>query len=403
MTDANESRTAVFVTLAAALLALSLALAVGPGAVAGDGVTVSCAAGDGGGPVYNTTSGLEVEDNDTAEVEPFGAFPDDETAHFGNDSYANVSFSAAGASEVRLEERSSDRTCLAAVDATTHDVTIAPEDERDVTVAGAVDALAFQAVDLDVDDAVDIATDATAVYTLTVHDTGLEEGDTVVLESVDDGDVDRQADVAADGSVTFEIPDGAHELAMFEHEEAAPPPPPPPPDDDPAFEFDDLEAPDTVEEGATFTATVTVENVGDGEGSMDVVATFADQEVTEADVELQAGVDESLEFAFDADLDPDTYDLVMEETHGGDTVETTVTVEAVEEDDPPVADDDDDADDEPPTADDDGADDEDDADDEPTVADDVDEDDFPLPGFGPLLALLAVVGSAVALGRRTSR
>ena len=384
----------------AVVVLVALALVAAPGVVAADGPTVECGTGDGQGAIVGQTdSALTYEYNHTSEVSIW--HPDTETVHLENGSDGWIRAVATGPTEVRIEGHGVDRTCLGAVDATDSDVTVSPEHQHNVTLDGTVEALAFQAVDFEADDVVEVASDASTAYNLTVHDTGLEEGDTVVLESVDDGDVEREADVDGGGAVTFEIPDGTHELAMSEHEEAAPapPPPPPPPDDDPAFVLEDLEVPETVEEGATFTATVVLENVGDGEGSTDVVATFADQEVTEADVELQAGADQSLEFAFDADVDPDTYDLVVEETHGGDTVETTVTVEALADDtddDTPVEDDEpeddgaDDADDDTPVEDEEPEDDDADAADE-AVDDRADDDD----GIGLLPALLAIVAVLV--------
>ena len=133
-----------------------------------------------------------------------------------------------------------------------------------------------------------------------------------------------------------------------------------------------------------------------------------DRGTERGEIELQAGEDETLEF--DADVEPDEYELVVEEIHGGDTVETSVTGEPVEEDnadetddEPPVTDEADDADeagDDSPVTDD--EDDVDDAD-EPPVAEDVaDDDTFPIPGFGPALAIVAILAVAVALARLRS-
>ena len=185
-------------------------------------------------------------------------------------------------------------------------------------------------------------------------------------------------------------------------------PPPPPPPSEPDFELDALEAPETVQEGTTFTATVELSNVGDEAGTTDVVATFADLESVEKSVELEDGDTETLEFEFTADVSPDEYDLLVEETHDGETIQTSVTVEAVEDedDDPPVVEDDtdDDADDDPPVEGDDPPVEGDAADD--TEIDDVDdladdEADDGMPGFGIVVVAVALAVAGLAVRARS--
>ena len=243
----------------------------------------------------------------------------------------------------------------------------------------------------------------TADYASSDEDVVTVSAGTVEAEGAGDATVTATLVHADDAAVTVASDD---EDDDEDDDDGGSAPLPPPPPDDPEFALTTLQGPSTVEEDSSFTMSVTLENVGDGAGSTDVIATFADQELTAEAIELQDGEEETLEFEFGADVDLDSYDLAVEETHGGETVETTVTVEAVEEDDDddsPVADDDTDDDPTVTEADDDVAG---DADDDPPVddvADDDDDDAFPIPGFGPVAALIAIFAAAAALARARAK
>ena len=126
MAEAGESvspryrgtRLVVLVVVIIAILVVSLSGST----AATTGTDPACADGSDGGPVYVTDTGLSVVDNDSAPDEAYPSFPDDETVHLADVGYPNVTFSASGDAELRLENRTTERICLAAVDATDHEM-----------------------------------------------------------------------------------------------------------------------------------------------------------------------------------------------------------------------------------------------------------------------------------------
>lgn len=385
----------VFVLLIVGLLTLSLVAGSGLGA---SGTTNECAIGSGGGPIYATDSGLEVEDNDTRGAgPPYPTFPDAETLVLAAPGYANVTFSAEAPAELRLEERQEDRTCLAAIDATGTVLTVTPEDGQPFAVTGAIDALTLHTVDFEVTDEPDLATTANESFAFTLYETGLDEDTTVFVESVDDGSVELEGMVAGDGSVGVVIPDGEHRLAIHTVVDDGgsggaipPPPPPPPPRDEPAaFELADLSVePLEVHVGDSIVAAATVTNVGDEQGTHALELWIDDAVVATENVSLDGGASETIGFehAFE---EPGAFAVSID----GQFVESVTVTAAPEPADETDGDDGvDDAADEtdtaPPTG----------TDDEARATDAYDEDDG-MPGFGVVLALVGVL-SVLALAAR---
>ncbi|MFC3957386.1 CARDB domain-containing protein [Halovivax cerinus] len=272
------------------------------GTAGADEVDIACTEGAGGGAVYVTDSGLAVTDNDSAANESYPTFPDDRTVTLGDGNTDSISFTAAGESSLRVEKRNGTLTCLVAVNATEHAITIAPNNASNVTVNGSLDAFAFDEIDFDADDETDLVTDANETVSVIVHDTGLDEGETVTVESLDSDAVDEDFDVDGEGDLSLDIPSGTHDLALSTASGGGgggglpPPPPDTGGDDDPAsFELSDLEL-DTEELqiGETVTVTATVTNVGDETGSHDVKLAVDGETVADTSVTLTGGSSESV-------------------------------------------------------------------------------------------------------------
>ncbi|MFP8890785.1 CARDB domain-containing protein [Natrialbaceae archaeon A-CW2] len=297
--------------------------------------SLECADGSGGGPVYVTDSGLEVTDNATGADEAYPTFPDNETVSLEGADIANVSFVAAGAAELRLEERDNDRTCVAAVNASANDVLIDPADTPGMTINGSLEALSFGDIDFEVDDVADLAYEANESVTFTIHDTGLEEGDPISIESLDSDAIDEEVDASSNGTLVITLPAGDHRLSLStassDDDSSSPPPAPPAPpsppdDDDPAaFELSELALePSEIEVGEETTVSATVTNVGDETGSYEVKLLVDGEEVDNESVSLAGGSSETV--VFDAALyHPGTVPISLDDESVG-----TVTVTEVE-------------------------------------------------------------------------
>ncbi|WP_254863870.1 CARDB domain-containing protein [Halovivax gelatinilyticus] len=282
----------------ALVLALTVTIAFVPGLTAADDANLACAGGDGGGPVYVTDSGLELEDNHSAPDEGYPTFPDDETVALGTT--VDVSFAAPGEASLRLERHSDGATCLAAIDAASHPVTVEPADGLSFTVDGSVDGLAVSDGDF-ADEPVAVASNASESFALTILDTGLDEGETVTAE-----DADLEAEVDADGAVRFELDAGERtaSLAVEESSGGIGLPPPPPPAEPASFEFGEATLSATsLELGEALTVEVTVTNVGDEVGTKTVSLLVDGDRVDEVDIALAGGGEETvmLGHAFDAE------------------------------------------------------------------------------------------------------
>ncbi len=165
--------------------------------------------GDDGGAAYVTDSGLTVFENDDDIT--FGDFPDNETVEFQN---GLIALSASGESEARLDDGTGTLTCLADVDATDNAIAVAPDGENDVTLEGEFDAFVFRDVVYDTEnEETDLVYDAADMKSLTVEQTGLDDGTEVLAVDTDDSELD--ASTVTDGSVTFDgLPDGEHEVDL---------------------------------------------------------------------------------------------------------------------------------------------------------------------------------------------
>jgi len=194
-----------------AVISLVGALVVGASVstVATEEPDLACV-GDGGGAAYVTDTGLTITENDTAAG--IGTFyaPDEETFRFEYEGEA-VNLSAAGDGGTRLESFTGNVTCLGDVNATEHNITVAPDDDNDVTLSGEFGGFAFRdAVFGSEDTKADVVYEATTVDSLTVAETGLEDGTKVyALEATDRTVLDSA--MVADGAVTFDaLPNPEH-------------------------------------------------------------------------------------------------------------------------------------------------------------------------------------------------
>ncbi|WP_247731652.1 CARDB domain-containing protein [Halovivax limisalsi] len=396
--EATRIRSIGTVIVAIAFVLGTLAVGAGSSSAVAQsaGPTVQCADGAGGGPVYVTDSGLRVADNDSAADRAYPAFPDAETVVLDSEGYDAVSVSAAGQSTLRLEERNESLTCLASVNATEHDVTIAPRGAPNVTLTGSFEGFAFADVDFDAADEADLASEANESVSVIVHDTGLSRGETVAIESLHSDAVDVEVTADGAGNLSIELPTGEHELTLTTPDSGdggGGLPPPPPDDGEPAsFEVSDLALDDErVEVGETVTVTATVTNVGDEPGSHNLVLGVDGTVVEEASVTLDGG--ESKTVSLSTTLDAAGK---VELTVDGETVGTVAVTDPGESDDGAGSSDSADGE----HGDDSGESGEsDDGDDSSDPGDGRNEGDG-MPGFGAVLVLFALTVATVGLVRR---
>ncbi|MFB6302924.1 MAG: hypothetical protein ABEH78_08715 [Haloferacaceae archaeon] len=158
--------------------------------------------GSGGGAAYVTDSGLTVYENDSAI--DFGNFTDAETVDYGN-----VSLSATGTADVRLEDGTGNRTCLGDVNAGATPITVDADDKPAVEIASNASGVVYRNPVYDRgNDAVDLAYNGSGTLNLTIESTGLAEGRTVVAEDADSGTELARGRVGAGGAVALTLPAG---------------------------------------------------------------------------------------------------------------------------------------------------------------------------------------------------
>jgi hypothetical protein len=218
--------------LAAVALTVVGGAAVVPGATAADPSPSADCANGGSGALYVTDTGLVVEES--APAVDLGRFPDDRSVDFGS-----VRVASAGPATARLENGTGAVTCLAAVNASSHAVTVTADGEGSFVLAGRVDALSFGAPNYDEDDAgVDLAYEAPAAFVVRVPATGLPRGERVEAVTAGGAVLDATT-VAANATATFELPAGTREVNLTAGGPApvcSGCPPPTDPDGDGAYE-----------------------------------------------------------------------------------------------------------------------------------------------------------------------
>lgn len=195
----TERHTALTVVTRAGLTALAVlvaagALTVAAGPAAASTPSLSCADGEGG-VYYTAPSNLTVADDTNATVHgPFVAN--------GSITLDNVTFRAAGDTFARFHGHGTDGgTCLSAVNATATPLTV-ETGTATLTIEGRFDALAFDEPTVGGDV---IAYRTTEPATVTIADSGVESGTTIVAVDAD-GNAVTEATVAADGSLSLTLP-----------------------------------------------------------------------------------------------------------------------------------------------------------------------------------------------------
>ena len=144
------------------------------------------------------------------------------------------------------------------------------------------------------------------------------------------------------------------------------------------FEVSDLDPVDvTVDQGDLIDVSATITNTGDADGEQTVEFRVGGDTIDSQDVELDVDEDQTVEFT-----DIDTSDLEGDFEHGvftdDDSQTGTLTVDVEEEEEPEVDDEEEEVDDE---------------EEEPEVEDDT-------PGFGAVVALVALIAAALLATRR---
>jgi len=212
----------------AAQLSYVAAICVAVGLLATAGVSTTVAqdtepgldcVGSGGGAAYVTDSGLTVFENDTDAGFGTVYFPDSETVRFEFPT-DGVNLSAAGEADARLENGTGPTTCLGDINATEHNVTVAPDSENNLTLAGTYDGLSFRDVNFSTAaSGTDIAYNASDPAAVTVNETGLLDGTTVRAFDSGGSELDSGS-VGPDGSVTLDgLPAGEYDLNLTASEQ----------------------------------------------------------------------------------------------------------------------------------------------------------------------------------------
>jgi len=98
----------------------------------------------GSGTSYETDTGLTVSTNVDHGLNDSNPFVDNSTLYVDG-----VSFSAAGPAQVTVEEFRGNRTRLSSIDATTHAISVDPDDKSAIEISGDVTALAWENASLD--------------------------------------------------------------------------------------------------------------------------------------------------------------------------------------------------------------------------------------------------------------
>ena len=361
---------------------------------------------------YTVTVADAVDSDETVSFDGTAGIDDQEDVDIGGDSTIEIADNP-----IASADRSLDSTTVDAGETATVDLTLDLDDDADrVTVFEDYDRVedaSIQSVTHD-GESVDPVIGAIDGESLTI---GLEEpfdgGDTVEIsysvsvpeDAADDteyafagvatADDQPEVQIMGDDLLTVEVDDS-------DETSPAPSPPPAPAPDPAAFDISTVEtnAPISVDE--TLSVTATVENTGDEDDEQDVSLRL-DGDVVDSDTTALDGdetADVTLSTTFD---DAGEYDMVLETED--DSMDISVTVTEADDDDTEEDDTDDDDTEEDDTEDDETEDE--DTDDvelddetEDDVADDEPTDDDQ-PGFGVLLTLVGVVAVLIVGHRRT--
>lgn len=193
-------------TVLAALIALTVVLVATAGVpVVADTVLVTA-----GTVVEAGENGPTVEIGEDLELDSPFQFPDNQTVDLSP--YATIH--SDGDTTLRVDAMTGEWITF-----TTHDVaagvTFDPADTNAMTVTSQdIDTVEFRDVDVGSSDA-EIAYSANGKVTISIHDTGLDPGTTVLARDADSGDDIDNVDVAANGSATFSLPAGDHRITFI--------------------------------------------------------------------------------------------------------------------------------------------------------------------------------------------
>ena len=171
-----------------------------------DEPTLECI-GTGGGVQYTTDAGLVVYENHTADINQFH-FPNANTVRFNYSTGAMTFFAnepdGGDAPDVRLERIDSGIYCLGGLNATDTPLTIQPDGGLGLEVSGSEIDLSFRNPVFDPsDDSVDMIYDAESFDSVSILNTALDEGESVILRDSTTGDQLDTSEVDANGVVSF--------------------------------------------------------------------------------------------------------------------------------------------------------------------------------------------------------
>ena len=171
-----------------------------------DEPTLQCI-GTGGGIQYTTDAGLVVYQNHTADINQF-YFPSANTVRFNYSTGAMTFFAdepdGGDAPDVRLERIDNGIYCLGGLNATDTPLIIQPDGGLGLEVSGSEIDLSFRNPVFDPsDDGVDMIYDAESFDSVSILNTGLDKGESVILRNATTGEQLDTSEVDADGVVSF--------------------------------------------------------------------------------------------------------------------------------------------------------------------------------------------------------
>jgi hypothetical protein len=213
----RESRIPVRTRLVIALLVVVGAVATGAavGAHLNDSAPVT------GDVTLESNNGLETTLSGTTQVRFQNAFPADDTVQLTTES-GNVTVSASGPANATLAttELTGTWTNVTAIDATSNDVTVNPEDKPPVTAGGDIDTLNFTAVEADDGSPDFVYGGASGTSVVTV--TGVPSNTVIGAIDASTGQLIDTATSDGSGTVTFDQLDNSEHTVELKSGDSSP-------------------------------------------------------------------------------------------------------------------------------------------------------------------------------------
>lgn len=192
------------------LVGIVVVSALGPGAVAAAVSFLTNPAAVTSGATFAADSGMNVTLNENADVDT-SLFPDSNTVEIVS-SEGNITVSASGPANASIDNINGTWTNVSAIDATTNDVTLDPDDKQSITVGAQIDSIDFRDVKAD-DGTVDFVYAGTSGDS-TVTITGLAANTDFIAVDADTGENLGGATSDSNGDASFTLPNSEHDVLL---------------------------------------------------------------------------------------------------------------------------------------------------------------------------------------------